>query len=265
MREHGDGEAVLCVHGIPASSFLYRKLLPALAARGLRGIAFDLPGLGLAERPRGFNYTWSELGPWAAAAVDALALDRFHLVAHDFGGPVAFELCALRPHQVQSLTILDTMIDVDRFRRPRWIQTLIHPTIGQTIIRTFPKPLWRKIMLRVGIQNPSTISCDELDAWLLLLREPDHGRALIDMLRNFETTMAKRDLYRRTVTALDAPKQIIWGFEDPILPLKTEAERIRTLTEAPLHAVPAKHFLQEDQYEAIADLVADLIAQTRRL
>ena len=45
--------------------------------------------------------------------------------------------------------------------------------------------------------------------------------------------------------------------------MKAEGERIRTLTGAPLHPVPAKHFLQEDQYEAIADLVADLAAQTR--
>jgi len=263
VREQGDGEAVLCIHGVPASSFLYRKVLPALAARGLRGIAFDLPGLGLADRPRGFSYTWSDLGLWSAAAVDALALDRFHLLAHDFGGPVAFELCALRAPQIQSLTILDTMVDVDRFRRPRWIEALIRPTIGQAIIQALPRRLWRRIMLRVGIQDPSTITADELDAWLILLRGGDHGRALIEMLRNSETTTTKRDRYRRAVTELDTPKQIIWGSEDPILPLQTEGERIRTLTGAPLHPVLAKHFLQEDQYEAIATRVADLAAKGR--
>ena len=43
----------MCLHGVPASCFLYRKVLRELAARGLRGIAFDLPGLGLADRPAG--------------------------------------------------------------------------------------------------------------------------------------------------------------------------------------------------------------------
>ena len=62
VREAGDGEPVLCLHGIPASSFLYRKVLPVLARKGLRGVAFDLPGLGLAERPPGFGYDWTGLG-----------------------------------------------------------------------------------------------------------------------------------------------------------------------------------------------------------
>ena len=55
VREAGPpgGEPVVCLHGVPASSFLYRKVLRELAARGVRGIAFDLPGLGLADRPAG--------------------------------------------------------------------------------------------------------------------------------------------------------------------------------------------------------------------
>lgn len=49
--DEGDGDPVVLMHGVPASCFLYRKVVPALAQRGLRGIAFVLPGLGLADRP----------------------------------------------------------------------------------------------------------------------------------------------------------------------------------------------------------------------
>jgi pimeloyl-ACP methyl ester carboxylesterase len=87
VREAGAGEPVVCLHGVPASCFLYRKVIDELAARGLRGIAFDLPGLGFAERSEGFDYTWTGLGRFCRAAVDALELDRFHLVVHDVGGP----------------------------------------------------------------------------------------------------------------------------------------------------------------------------------
>src|SRR5947209_5473080 len=96
VREAGDGDPVVCVHGVPASCFLYRKVLAELATRGLRGVAFDLPGLGLAERPADFDYTWTGLGGFARAAVDALELDGFHLVVHDIGGPVGFELTAAK-------------------------------------------------------------------------------------------------------------------------------------------------------------------------
>src|SRR5215208_7912422 len=83
VREAGEGEAVVCLHGVPASCFLYRKVIDELAARGLRGVAFDLPGLGLAARPAEFDYTWTGLGRFCREAVDALDLDRFHLLVHD--------------------------------------------------------------------------------------------------------------------------------------------------------------------------------------
>src|SRR5688500_4559580 len=86
------GEPVVCIHGVPTSSFLWRNVLPELAGHGLRGVAFDLPGLGLADRPARFDYSWTGLGRWTLSALDALELDRVHLVVHDIGGPVGFEV-----------------------------------------------------------------------------------------------------------------------------------------------------------------------------
>lgn len=100
--EQGAGEAVVCIHGVPTSSFLYRKVLAELAGRDLRGVAFDLPGLGLAGRPEHFDYTWTGLGRFCVAAIDALELERLHLVVHDIGGPVGFELAAAMPERVMA-------------------------------------------------------------------------------------------------------------------------------------------------------------------
>jgi haloalkane dehalogenase len=102
VREDGAGEPVVCLHGVPSSCFLYRKVTAELAARGLRGVAFDLPGLGLADRPPDYDYKWTGLGRFALAAVDALGLDRFHLVVHDIGGPVGFWPRPLRSESARS-------------------------------------------------------------------------------------------------------------------------------------------------------------------
>ena len=56
VREQGQGAPVVLLHGVPTSSYLYRKVIPALADQGLRALAFDFPGLGLADRPEGFDY-----------------------------------------------------------------------------------------------------------------------------------------------------------------------------------------------------------------
>lgn len=43
----GTGPTVVCLHGVPTSAYLYRKVLPELASRELEGVAMDFPGLGL--------------------------------------------------------------------------------------------------------------------------------------------------------------------------------------------------------------------------
>src|SRR3954467_2628196 len=101
VREQGAGDPVGLMHGIPASSFLYRKVLPLLADQGLRGVAFDLPGLGLAERPDDFDYTWTGLGRWTGEAIDALGIDRCHLVLHDVGGTIGLEWAVRNSERVK--------------------------------------------------------------------------------------------------------------------------------------------------------------------
>src|SRR3954451_4260234 len=140
VREEGAGDPVVCLHGVPASSFLYRKVLAELGERGLRGIAFDLPGLGLAERPPGYDYSWTGLGRFAREAVDALGLDRYHLVVHDIGGPVGFELAAAAHERIRSLTILNTVVEVDGFERPWSMEPFARRGVGEVYLATMSKP-----------------------------------------------------------------------------------------------------------------------------
>jgi len=179
VREAGDGEPVVCMHGVPASCFLYRKLIDEVAARGLRGIAFDLPGLGLADRPERFDYSWSGLGRYGVAAVDALGLDRFHLVVHDIGGPVGFEIAATLADRVQSLTILNTLIDVDTFRRPWSMEPFARRGIGELYLKGLSKPIFRAIMGLQGIADRSVVPDAELDAYVDLLKREDAGAGLL--------------------------------------------------------------------------------------
>ena len=133
------------------SSFGYRKVLRELAARGLRGIAWDLPGFGLAERPREYDYTWTGLGRFCLAAVNTLNIDRFHLVVHDIGGPVGFELAAACPERVLSLTILNTVVDVAGWTPPWTMRPFRWPVIGG---------LWAAGMVPPGLPVPDEAAGD---------------------------------------------------------------------------------------------------------
>jgi alpha-beta hydrolase superfamily lysophospholipase len=83
VREEGEGEPVLLLHGVPSSSFLFRKMLPELAGRGLRALSFDFPGVGLSDKPKEIDYDWHALATWIGRVVDTLALPPVHLILHD--------------------------------------------------------------------------------------------------------------------------------------------------------------------------------------
>jgi haloalkane dehalogenase len=257
VREEGDGEPVVCVHGVPSSSFLYRKVIRELAAHGLRGVAFDLPGLGLAARPDGYDYSWTGLGRFARAAADALELDRFHLVVHDIGGPIGFELAVAVPERLRSLTLLNTLVVVDGFRRPWSMEPFARRGIGEVYLATLAKPAFRQLFYLQGLENRSATAKEEIDAYVDLLKRDDSGKAFLKIMRGFERTAVKQALYESALRDVPYPVQVVWGAKDPALPLEKHGEaarRIAGLDE--IHALPAKHFLQEDQAPAIAERVA---------
>ena len=234
VREQGTGPAVVCIHGMWGSSFLYRKVIDELAKRNMRGICWDLPGFGLADRPKDYDYSWTGLGRFAAAAVEALGLERFRLVVHDIGGPVGFELAAAQRERVASITVLNTMIDVTAF-----------------------KPPWPMKPFRYrGIGDRSSISKTELGVYLDLMRGHDRGRAFLKTMRSTERTPDKQALYRGTLRNVPYPVQVVWGAGDPALQLVSYGELARRAAGLDrIETVPGKHFPQEDQAPAIADYV----------
>jgi haloalkane dehalogenase len=254
VREQGDGDPVVLMHGIPVSSFLYRKVLPLLAERGLRGVAFDLPGLGLAEKPAALDYTWSGLGRWTGEAINGLGIDRCHLVLHDIGGPIGLEWALRNRDRVMSLTVLDTLIDVAHFRRV-WSMDLARPPVfGPLWVTTIRPPVARWLFYLQGIGDRSATPANEVDAHIALLHRDDGGLSFRKIVRGFELTEEKERFYMEGLREAGWPATILWADSDPAL-----GEDRRRVFEDVLGidatVIPGKHFLQEDQAPAVADAV----------
>jgi haloalkane dehalogenase len=265
VLDHGrrSAEPVVCLHGVPASSFVYRKVLTELARRDLRGVSFDLPGLGLAERPANFDYSWTGLGRWVCAALDELELDRVHLIVHDLGGPVGFEVAAQLPDRVRSLLLLNTMVAVDTFHRPWVMEPFAHHLFGELWLSAARiPPVFRGLMRAIGV-GPAVAKAD-LDAHLRLLLGDDQGRAFLRIMRSFELTAEKARRYEAVVASDSFPVDVLWGSRDPALPLRSYGVQARLAAGlATLPRVPGKHFLQEDFPAEIAAAAANLAERAR--
>lgn len=102
-----DGELVLMLHGFPQSSYSFRYQIPAVAAMGFRVVAPDQRGYSPGARPEGVEaYTVSNLVADVVGMADALGRERFHVVGHDWGAAVAWQVGLAHPDRVMSLVPL---------------------------------------------------------------------------------------------------------------------------------------------------------------
>jgi 3-oxoadipate enol-lactonase len=104
VTDVGDGPAVVLVHGTPLDAHAWDGLVPGLAGRH-RVIAYDLRGHGSA-RACGLPASYEPLVDDLARLLDALEVERAHVVGHSFGGQVATAFALSRPQRVAALTVV---------------------------------------------------------------------------------------------------------------------------------------------------------------
>lgn len=180
----GEGEPVVLVHGLSGSARWWDMTVPALAAR-YRVYLVDLPGFGSMRRAKG-GFVLSEAAGWLSSWMEAVGLERVHLVGHSMGGYISVVLAARRPD------LLDRLVLV----APAGVPT------GRSMFG-YLLPL-----LRVGLyMAPGFLS--------VLLR---------DALRTGPLTLlgAAREILaedvRKYLRGIEAPTLLIWGRQDTLVP-----------------------------------------------
>src|SRR5438552_2604022 len=106
--DEGEGPPILLLHGEPASSYLWRNVIPPLVANGYRAVAPDLIGFGRSDKPSDVGwYTYDRHVSSIVALVDALGLSGITLVVHDWGGPIGLRYAVEHEDLVDRLVVLE--------------------------------------------------------------------------------------------------------------------------------------------------------------
>ncbi|MCU1426842.1 MAG: putative hydrolase or acyltransferase of alpha/beta superfamily [Actinomycetia bacterium] len=142
----GEGEPVVLLHGWPDSHLVWRKQVPALVAAGRRVIAPDLRGFGESDKPEGVEpYAIPHLLADLQALVDALGIEGFALVGHDWGAALAWAFASLIPGRVERLAAISVGhpsafrdADFEQRRRSWYMLLFTHPIAEQV----FPRDDW---------------------------------------------------------------------------------------------------------------------------
>lgn len=249
--DDGAAPAALFVHGFPTSSYLWRNVLPQVAAAGYRGIALDLPGFG--DSPADLPGTWERQIGHLERFRRALGLDRVVLGVHDWGGLIGLRWACDHPDAVAALVITDTGF----FSDGRWhgmAQTLRTEGEGEQLVGNINRDL-----LAMALRQLSPgLADDAVDEYAKAFGDSERRRSHLDLYRSGD--FAKLKPYEGRLGALGVPAVIIWGAKDEFAPVGGAYRLEKRLPGARLVVLDdANHFVMEDEPERVGAEIATFL------
>jgi len=255
--DEGEGDPVLCLHGEPTWSFLYRRMIPVLAAVA-RVVAPDYFGFGRSDKPTAAAwYTFDRHSASIRRLVEELDLRRMTVVVQDWGGPIGLRLAVEKPERVERLVILNTGVGGGRPPSETWLRF-------REVVRAAggdfqPGRLIRTAAVR-GLADDAVAAYDapfpapESKAGVLAFpeqvpTEPEHP--------NTAPLMAIRE----ALASWEKPVLVLFGDSDPIF----RPEVAEAIAEWIPGALPSElvenagHFVQEDAGEEVAARIVEFL------
>ncbi|MEV2274535.1 haloalkane dehalogenase [Nocardiopsis sp. NPDC049922] len=263
-EEIGEGTPVVFLHGNPASSHMWRRVMPAVGAPG-RLLAPDLIGMGRSGKPGGGAHRFADHARYLDAWFDALGLDGVVLVGHDWGGALAFDFAARHPGRVRGVAFLEAVV------RPMASSELSEPARERFATLRTPEgaraALERHALVDAaftrGVLNP--LSEEEIAPYRAPYPDPESRRPLLEWANSMPVDGEPADVAERLdgfqdwlATSTDVPKLLLTFNSSPTLLITEDMAAWCASHMAALeteHLGPAGHHAPEDRPKEIGEAV----------
>lgn len=252
-RGGGDATPLVLVHGFTGGRIDYADVIDDLAA-DRRVVAWDHRGHSDSTNTgEQADYTFDALVADAVAALDALDLDRFHLLGHSMGGIVAQRLVLEHPERIASLILMDTLAEAASTIPEEWVEmfTTMGREQGMTIVAEVMESVAAAQMVAPEEARPRILARNRHKLGSM---DPEAFAGLAAELRSFEPLLDR-------LSSVGCPTTVIVGEFD--LPLRGQADAIAaTIHGARLEVVDgAAHSPQEERTEAWLTVVRGHLAR----
>lgn len=249
---------VLFLHGLVAQGYSWREVMPPLAEQGFRTIAPDWIGHGFSEKPdkRDFPYTPEAFVKALSGLVDALELDKFHLVTQGFLGTVGIQYALQHADRIERLVIVNAPISTEA-KLPWKMRQFGIPFAGDMITQD---PLLVDRTLEGG--GPYQVDDDDLDVYRRpFLQSSDVGRALMTTVRRLNLPTVSQEI-QTGLQQWQHPTLLLWGLSDPWLPVELAETCLKSLPAGELQTLDeVGHYAQEDWAEKVATAISTFLRQ----
>jgi len=268
-HDDGEGTPLLLLHGCPFSSFIWRKAVHRLSGR-YRCLAPDLLGLGDTETSRAADWSLPAQAAMVVGFLDALGIERAHVVGHDHGGAVAQLLAAEHAQRIDRLVISNAEA-YDNWpsaeERPFLVLTRL-PLLGTLALWLWSRRWAVRLTLARGkaVRDVNVLTPELLDGYIRANMSDRHRRA---KTRRFLAGQADPANNRVTLDLLDGlrrfdhPTLLLWARDDPHFGPKWGKRLLHDIPGAVrLELLPETgHLLMEERPERFAELVDQFLAE----
>jgi haloalkane dehalogenase len=250
----GEGAPVVMIHGEPAWSFIWRKVIPLVRDAGFRCIAPDLPGWGRSDKPVDPGWHSFERNvELMSSLLEDLDLRDVSLVLHDFGGPIGLTLALAHPGRIARIVVLDTAIDPrEVWMNESWVR------FREFIEQTEDLPTG-ELMRATCLHHPGD---DVIAAYEAPFPVPESRAARGLMMsvpgKDDKSAAAAADAFYDALRRDQRPMLIVWAESDVFLTLASGQRLASRIGRRIDQVIPdAGHALQEDQGRIVGELIAD--------
>lgn len=261
--DEGQGEVILCLHGVLEWAYTYRKVIPVLARR-CRVVAMDFVGFGRSDKfSERKQHSFQAHFDILSRFIDAVGLSRITLVASDWGAVLGLSVATERPDLFSRLVIMNTTL----------------PTGDVSLSLSFM--LWRQFVelapdlpigrvIRMGMAHGYRMSPGEVAAYEAPFPDARYKAGAVELplslpVRTKDPGAAEIRRTRDALSRWSKPALVMFSDEDPLFSKQYQFFRklIPTAQDQPETIIrSAGHFPQEEKGEEIARHILDFIDRT---
>jgi pimeloyl-ACP methyl ester carboxylesterase len=262
-----DDETVVLLHGFPEFWYTWREQIPALADAGYHVVAPDMRGYNRSEKPHGIDaYRLPTLTADVAALVREFG-ETAHVVGHDWGGVVAWDVGARRPDVVETLAVLNAP-HLGAFRRElvrnpaqvrrSWYAFYFQlPWLPERLFRAFSGRIFEDLFVE-GTATADACSSADVARYERAFCQPGTPTSSINYYRALFRTLGRSMLPfvgdDAPPTRVDVPTLLLWGERDAALGPELTTGLDRWVADLRIERFPAaSHWLQLDEPVAVTE------------
>jgi pimeloyl-ACP methyl ester carboxylesterase len=247
-----DGPLALLLHGFPECWYSWRHQIPVLVEAGFLVVAPDLRGYNLSDKPQGVqHYQIDRLTEDIRTLIRTLGRERAVLVAHDWGGVVAWRFAIDHPEAVDRLVVMNAPHPVTFFKALRsdrsqqlklWYMFAFQlPWLPEALLTLSPAASARLFFRGTAVRSQAFSDAD-LEVMAAALAQPGAMRCMIDWYR-----AAFRFRAAAKPRPIEAPTLLIWAEDDVALGKSLTSGLERWVPDLQVHYIPdCGHWVQNE-------------------